>query len=246
MELVAELDGGSGLEEWAVRLSRYYDWLDIPDSPMGKPGPHSLLAACTLQARHGLRVIPHVRLYDVTYTGFKAIAKTLAMTGIRRVVVLRGDPPRRGSRVEDLAPEEAMEILRSKAPQVEVGLLLSMRKEWSMIEERLDQGPDFVLVLHYRAKGWEGMERLAREASRRDVKLIPYLVVTTRRNVSITSRLGNHSLVDESRVPEEAARLGRLVEGILFSAPGDLEALWRIAERLTSKARGKTVGEAEY
>ena len=237
MELVAELDGGSGLEEWAIRLSRYYDWIDIPDSPMGKPGPHSLLAACTLQARHGLRVIPHVRLYDVTYTGFKAIAKTLAMTRIRRVVVLRGDPPRRGSRIEDLAPEEAMEILRSKAPQVEVGLLLSMRKEWSIIEERLDQGPDFVLVLHYRAKGWEGMERLAREASRRGVKLIPYLVITTSRN---------HSLVDESRVPEEAARLGRLVDGILFSAPGDIEALWRIAERLTSKARGKSVSEPEY
>ncbi len=246
MELIAELDGRAGLEEWAVRLSRHYHWIDIPDSPMGKPGPHSLLAACTLHAKHGLKVIPHIRLYDTTYTGFKAIAKTLAMTGIRRVVVLRGDPPRKGSKIEDLTPEDAMEIIRSKAPRVEVGLLLSMRKQWSEIQARLDQRPDFVLVLHYRAKGWEGVERLSREASRRGIRIIPYLVIITGRNRDITSRLGNHSLVAEDVAREEASRLGKLVDGVLFSAPGDLDALERIGIRLTGKAEGGSVSRVEY
>ena len=228
MELIAELDyrgSPDGVARRAIRLAEVYDWLDIPDSPMGVPGPHSLLASCTLSSIHGLRVIAHIRLNDLTYTGFKAVAKTLGATRIRRVVVLRGDPPRRGSRVEDLTPEEALRILKSRAPQVRVGLLLSMRKPWSMILDRLSHRPDFLLILHYRAQGVGGLERLRREASRLGVKLIPYLVLKTPRNRGVIEKLQNHSIVEPGSLVEEAQRLYDLVDGLLVSAPGDPEAL---------------------
>ncbi|MEB3773972.1 MAG: hypothetical protein GSR86_03485 [Desulfurococcales archaeon] len=234
MELIAELDGSRDLRELEEKvnpLKDLYDWIDLPDSPMGSPGPFSILAGCILEERYGVKTIPHLRLADLNMLAVKSIAKTLPLTRIKRLVLLRGDKPRSGSMVEDLTPEEAMAIFRRRNPGIEVGLLLSMRKPWNTILERLEAGPDFILVLNHTMKPLEDLEKLSREARGRGIKVYPYIIVETRRNKELLK--GVRGVIGDSMVYSYISRIKGLVDGLLISSPGDHEYLHYIASQIS-------------
>ena len=228
VELIAELDGSKSMKEFEEKVKavkEYFDWIDIPDSPLGHPGPFSLIASCIIEERYRVKTIPHIRVIDLNETALKSIAKTLPLTRIKRIVLLRGDPPRRGSRIEDLSPDEAMEVFKKRNPGLEVGLLISMNYPWRSIEDRLDRGPEFILVLNHMAKGMQGLVTLAEKAYRRGIMVIPYIVLSTPRNQDVISRLNRSSIIEYNAVGNHVSKLRGMVDGLLLSSPGDYKVL---------------------
>ncbi len=239
VELIAELDPQTALDaEKASLISRLYDWLDVPDSPMGKPSINSLLASCMLSGINGGRVIAHLRVQDLNLLAFKSTIKTLRALGIRKLVVLRGDQPYKGSSLEDVTVEEAVGYIRRQAPGIEVGVLVSARKSRGEVARRLDLRPDFILLLNYRSSG---IEWIAGEARRRGIKVYPYLVVETLRNRGLLARVRRESIVALEDVVDAVRGLAGIVDGVLVSSPGDFEGLLEAGRLLAGLRNASTL-----
>lgn len=239
MELIAELDPVAALDAgMAAQAAGLYDWLDVPDSPMGKPSVNSLLASCMLSGVNDGRVIAHLRVQDINLLAFKSTVKTLRATGIRRLVLLQGDRPYRGSSLGDVSVDEAVRYVRRQVPGLEVGVLVSARKSRGEIEKRLDLEPDFILLLNYRSGG---LEWIAGEARRRGIKVYPYLVVETRRNRELLSRVRRESIVGLEDLPSTVRMLSDLVDGVLVSSPGDFMGLLEAGRLLAGLRNASTL-----
>jgi len=221
MELVAELvppRDPQALIDTARRLALYYDWIDVPDAPLGKPN-YSSPVVSTYLAAHGYRVIAHLRVIDVNIIALKTITKTMGSLGVPRLVYLRGDPPQQGKPVEQITPEEAVAYALTRPEAPDPGLLVSLRKPWSEISRRLSSGARFYLALNYDGSpgAREKLAMIAREA--------PVYVYY------IASR-GDLGEVEEQRVPE---RLTGIIEGlpsgvagIIISYPQDMRVVVRL------------------
>ncbi len=239
MELIAELDPVAALDAgMAAQAAGLYDWLDVPDSPMGKPSVNSLLASCMLSGVNDGRVIAHLRVQDINLLAFKSTVKTLRATGIRRLVLLQGDRPYRGSSLGDVSVDEAVRYVRRQVPGLEVGVLVSARKSRGEIEKRLDLEPDFILLLNYQSGG---LEWIAGEARRRGIKVYPYLVVETRRNRELLSRVRRESIVGLEDLPSTVRMLSDLVDGVLVSSPGDFMGLLEAGRLLAGLRNASTL-----
>ncbi len=239
MELIAELDPMAALDAgMAAQAASLYDWLDVPDSPMGKPSVNSLLASCRLAGVNGGRVIAHLRVQDVNLLAFKSTVKTLRVTGIRRLVLLQGDRPYRGSSVRDISVEEAVRYVRRQAPGLEVGVLVSARKNRGEIEERLGLEPDFILLLNYQSGG---LEWIAGEARRMGIRVYPYLVVETPGNKGLLARVRRESIVGLQDLPATVRALASLVDGVLVSSPGDFRGLLEAGRLLAGLRNASTL-----
>ena len=181
MELIVEYDPPRDrrlLEEGARELASAYDWIDVPDAPLGKPNYNSPVIAAYLAAR-GIRVVAHLRVQDYNVIAFKTITKTLGSLGVERIVFLRGDPPQQGAPVEQVSPEEAVAYALRRPEAPEPGLLLSLRKPLDEIRRRLRAGARFYYVLNH---DWGGgtLEKLAavvEEAHSMGARVYVYLVV---------------------------------------------------------------------
>ncbi|MEB3805897.1 MAG: methylenetetrahydrofolate reductase [Desulfurococcales archaeon] len=215
MELIAELDPPRDkrlLLELASDISRYYDWIDIPDAPLGKPNYNSPVVAAYLRAR-GFRVIAHLRVTDVNTIAIKTITKTIGSLGVERIVYLRGDPPQQGSTVEDMSPEEAVYYARTRPEAPEPGLLLSLRKPWAEIAKRLQVPAGFYLALNYDWRRRSNANLLSMTVDRaHEMGKRVYLYLVAGRD-------------DCSEISSLVVGLEGLIDGIIVSSPMDRECL---------------------
>ncbi len=220
MELIVEYDPPRDkrlLEDGAKKLSSTYDWIDVPDAPLGKPNYNSPVIAAYLAAL-GVRVVAHLRVQDYNVIAFKTITKTLGSLGVRRIVFLRGDPPQQGAPVDQVSPEEAVAYALRRPEAPEPGLLLSLRKPLDEIMKRLNTGASFYYILNH-DWGTGTLEKLAavvEEAHSRGAKVYVYLVVP---------RNGIPRAQDLERLPG--------VDGIIVSWPqAPAEELARLGSRI--------------
>jgi 5,10-methylenetetrahydrofolate reductase len=237
MEIVAEVEptrSREKLEKWIPPLRGVVDWIDIPESPLGVARAHSVAVAHYIEANYGIPSIAHLRTMDLNMTGLKSLVGAAVLLGLRRLVLLRGDPPSEGDYCSSgVEPEEGVEEARRHAlGRVEIGLLVSARRSDEEIKRRLSAGPDFAMILN---ASRERLADIARLAARLDVRVYAYLLVETRRNKWITARLPSHT---PRYTPEEAVaeahRISSLVDGLVLSVPGDYEGMALVAERLKS------------
>ncbi|MCE4618474.1 MAG: methylenetetrahydrofolate reductase [Desulfurococcales archaeon] len=218
MELIAELNPPRDpvrLLEIAERFSEVFDWIDIPDAPLGKPNYNSPVVAAYLVSR-GFRVIAHLRVSDVNTIALKTITKTLGSLGVPRIVYLKGDPPQQGSSVEDFTPEDAVYYARSRPEAPEPGLLLSLRKGIEAIRNRLNVPAGFYFVLNYdweKGSNIELLKNVSALARSMDKKLYAYLIIPG----EICSQPG--------RVSSLTNQVTELVDGIVFSAPHSVDCI---------------------
>jgi len=225
MELVAELVPPRDpqlLLEIARTLARHYDWIDVPDAPLGKPNYSSPIVS-TYLAAHGYKVIAHLRVIDVNVIALKTITKTMGSLGVPRLVYLRGDPPQQGDPVEQVTPEEAVAYALTRPEAPEPGLLVSLRKPWSEIARRLSSRARFYLALNYDGSP-RTREKLARIASEAPVYV--YYIVSH----------SDTREIEEQRIP---ARLTGLIEDmprearrLIISYPQDMRVVARLGELL--------------
>ena len=235
MELWIELEPSFSLEELVGEARRSLgcaDYVDLPDQPLGVKFS-SPIAAAAVSARLGShRVVPHVRTVDVQLHTLKSIVKTLIGVGIRRVVLLRGDPI--GSVAGGVPPEAAlMAVERYRARySLKAGLIISLRKGLQRIRERLSAGPDFALVLNL-SRDNIGVLREASGMTPRE-GFIVYLVVATEKSLQAMSG----KITTLTLTPGEALNLALKaselpgVSGFLISSPRDPEARLKLCEEL--------------
>ena len=229
MELIAELDpprNPQKLLEIASRLARIYDWIDIPDAPLGKPNYNSPVISAYLTAR-GYKVIAHLRTSDVNTIALKTITKTLGALGVEKIVYLKGDPPQQGSSVEDFTPEQAVYYARTRPEAPEPGLLLSLRKPITAIRARLKVPAGFYLVLNYDWENHSTFNLLSRLKSEAPGKRF-YVYAVTRGECTRSSE----------KVVEGAKRLQGVAEGLVVSSPGKPACLYSMGERIREELTG--------
>ena len=205
------------LREAASRLLSCFDAIDIPDQPLGTHYSAPIISAAIARDFGGERAIAHIRTVDYTPNALKSIARSLTALGIRRLVLLRGDPLGSGIGV---TPEGGLELLRSYKVKygVNLGLILSLRKPLEAIAERLSYSPDFALILNLTR---ENIEKLERVKSLGNAKLYPYLVVAPPNSSppgKVTSAM--LSVKEALDLAVEIVERG-LAEGLVVSVPGD-------------------------
>ncbi len=237
MELLAELEPVKEPEKLIERakiLADVYDWIDIPDSPLGIPTINSLLASCSLSMSVTDRIISHIRLIDLNRIAFNSIIKTLTLAPFKRIVFLRGDPPRKKATIiDDIEPEQALSYARKKIKDKEIGLLLSLNKRWSEISKRIKTQPDFTLILNIKNADRELLDKLKKESEKLNIKNYAYIVVETKKNSGLLQNTVNRSSIfTEYEVHENMDRFSGYVDGFLISVPGDFRYLVELGYKL--------------
>jgi hypothetical protein len=205
-------------EQFAV-IKEVSERVHVPDAPMGYPKASSIVIAF-LALAHGLRATVHLRTIDYSYVGFLNQIYGAHLIGIDKVLLLRGDPPYRGSTVSDVSPEEGLRIIRSdeRLSVMKVGFILSLRYPIEKIRERIFFNPDFVLVTH------KSREKLSWLTDSYGGEKIGYLIVSTPRNEELVKKLPQR---------EDICRLEKLAEcieessvyldSLLISCPEDIK-----------------------
>lgn len=198
------------------QVSQYVHFIDIPESPGGRPTAHSI-AVGVLAKRIGLEPIVHFRLLDLNMTAFKSLLGAARLLDIGHVVMLQGDPPLEGAAVRDVATEAAVDL--AKKMGLKAGALLSLRRDY---RKRLEIGADFYLALHFREP-----------AQLEDLPPVvyPYVIIGTDKNVELLGKLGQPYFTPQEAV-EVIERMRGLVPGAVISAPGDFGALLQVLSRI--------------
>ncbi len=226
MEVIAEIEPTRAYEKLIKFINvvkGLANWVDVPEAPLGKSRALSLAVSIVVQKDFGIPAIAHVRVQDHNRIGLRNILGATRIGGIRRVVLLRGDPVET-ERCNSRSPEEVIKDLREENPKAEVGLLLSVRKDPKEIMRRLRSGADFYLVLN--SRGPEDLIPYISEAERLGSRLIPYILVETSKNHELLSNsLPNAPRFKISTLEEVLEKYGSLVDSVLISVPGDLEGM---------------------
>lgn len=227
MELIYEIEPVGDREEFLYRLRALkglVDWVDVPDSPMGKPSQFSSIVSCLIRYLEGMDVIAHIRTIDLSSVALKSVLKSLTLCGVGRVVFVRGDLVPGATVVKDVEPENAVAIARQYSPGISPGLTLSLRKELEIILERVKLRADFYLVLNLNKQTVEKLVKVSREARRVGVKIYPYLVLATESNYDTLAKLlGPSKLLKRDEALYIASTCADLVDGFLISSPLDFK-----------------------
>ena len=205
------------LQEASSKLLTCFDAVDVPDQPLGTHYSAPIISAAIARDFGGGRVIAHIRTVDHTPNALKSMARSLIALGVKKLVLLRGDPLGGGVGV---APEDGLELLRPYRAKygVSLGLIISLRKPLDAIAERLSHSPDFALILNLTR---ESIGKLGKVRELGGARLYPYLVIAPRSG----SALGRVSSVTLSvgeavNLAVEVVERG-LAEGFIVSVPGD-------------------------
>ena len=238
MELLFEIEPVSRRDKLVGRvraLEGLVDWLDIPDSPMGRSRFFSPLASCIAKNVSHVKVVAHLRVIDVSRVALESILKGLELCNVERIAFVRGDLVEGSTAVRDVEPEDAVKLAKSTT-KLEAGLTISLRKPIEDIEKRLSSGADFYLVLNLNRDTIEKLEAIERVSRKLGVKLYPYVVLLTEANRSKLLGILERWKLHE---PEEALKLveasNDIVDGVLISSPGDFQGGLRFVERLRKR-----------
>ncbi len=237
MELLYEISPVRSREELLARvraLRELVDWVDVPDSPMGRPSQSSPVVSCLIKSLEGVGVIAHVRTVDLSRIALVSTVRSLAVCGVERLVFVRGDVVRGSSVVKDVEPEEAVNLVRELNLGVSPGLTLSLRKDVAEISGRVrGSRADFYLVLNLSRETADKLEEVSRTVRSANARLYPYLVVAKGEGYEALERLlGEGRVLTEKGALEIAADCAHLVDGFLVSSPLDFEGGLSFLKRL--------------
>ncbi|HIP65532.1 MAG TPA: hypothetical protein EYH08_03285 [Pyrodictium sp.] len=221
------------LEERLEKIKAYrVDALDIPDAPLGVPKAFAPLIACYIQATYKIKAIPHLRLLDVNTNALLNVVGGLLLCGIDSFVILRGDRPKYGNPVEELNTDDALQVVRGKyGDRVNIGCLVSLRKNVDEIIKRIEKDYDFFLLLRAFGENLEKIKVLRRV--RTDAKLVAYVIVCENENCRrLRDLLEGQPIVNVEHLHAHLDRLIEYVDGILLSSPGSLDTIVKTLELL--------------
>ncbi|MGC8566715.1 MAG: hypothetical protein C0171_06985 [Caldisphaera sp.] len=227
-EIISELVPTKNKEKlinYARKLIELSNTIDIPDGPLGLPSPSSPILSCIIKENINYAdIITHIRLLDINSLNLLNIMFGLKMSGINKILLVRGDPPSIGKKIDDISPEEGISIIRSNIDGIEGGLLLNLNKPSEEIEKRVNIKASFYLI----TRPWNSdkLERISKSIKRNGSKLYIYFVILSDSNKEFLLRyLPSEELIKVNKIKEAIDTIGSFVDGILFSSPNDFNSL---------------------
>jgi len=190
------------------------DFISIPDSPFGRPAPSSF-ALATLLKLIGVEAVPHYRLIDRNELALLSEMIGISELGIRRVLLVRGDPPEVG-RPTGLDPVRAITLIKEREVPLELGVASSLRPN-DRLKMKLEAGADFVITQPIQRV--EEVRPLAEFLG--DIPLYTMLMLTLNEldeSVLRAIKIEKVLEVDYGALLDELRESG-LVKGVLISSP---------------------------
>jgi len=238
MRLIAELEPTRNHDKLLKMVSvlvEYYNAIDIPEAPMGRPLASAAVLASYIKCRWDVDVIPHLRIVDVNKTSLISIIGGLKAVGVRETVLLKGDKPWEGVIVGDVATvEEAAAYVKARVSKPPLlGAMLSLRYGFSDIASRLTSPLDFFLVLRP-THDLQKLRDVSRRAKSLGKRLYAYIITALDKDgkARLQSMLGDQPvyLVDEALSVIEL--LKDSVDGVIVSSPGSVDAIRALGEKM--------------
>ncbi len=218
------------IERLVPRLRGLVEAFDLPENPLGLPMPSSIPLSVFLSLGYGVSVIPHVRLLDHNELGLISLVQGLWLAGIDKVLLTMGDTPGIGRALCGWGrSEEAVKWIKRYEPGMKVGLIISLNYSFDRITERLGSQADFFYVMYLSGKTMKKYEEVVREARRFGKKIMPYLIIRTKRNREVVEHLGQPYINIEDLEVWVAMLRGK-ADAIILSVPGDHQGLVEAVE----------------
>lgn len=211
--------------ELAKSLVEFSDIIDIPEAPLGFSSPSSPILSCIIkESIKEANIITHLRLYDINRLALINTIMGLRISGINDVLLLRGDQPKIGRKVEEITPDEGIPLLRQHFKRLNVGLLINLNKDLKEIEERIKLRASFYLITRpWYSKKLGSVSRMIRK---NNSKLYIYFVILTEKNREFLSRLiPKEEIVKIEELEERIEVVKEYIDGIVFSSPKDYHSL---------------------
>ncbi|MET1160078.1 MAG: 5,10-methylenetetrahydrofolate reductase [Thermoprotei archaeon] len=206
------------VDEIVSRGKDFFKYYTIPEGPGGYPGIFSVATAMYIKLRYGYRVLPHIRLYDINRLALLSIANAVKEYRLDGLVLLRGDKPWKGSIVNDISSEEALQLLRKKGYGFPIGMILSLNYSLDDIVKRLELRADFYHVINYGTGREELLSRVYREAKKWGVKLYTFILLGLRENEELFKKLGQPYIKPEE-LRDQLVLLSSISDGVVLSSP---------------------------
>ncbi len=223
-ELTPRLKDEDFINKLVLSTLDYIDGYDIPESPLAMPAPNSALSALYIRLKFNVDVIPHIRLYDINKIALLSITYGLTVFGINKVVLTRGDKPKDAVIVDELRTEDAVELLKSRNPKLKVGSIISLRYSLEDILKRLNSAADFFLILRFSNEYMDKYEELVKLSRKLGKELYVYVIIATKRNLSIINRIGQPYIKFEN-LDSFLSTYHDVLNNIIVSIPGDHESV---------------------
>ncbi|PMP90741.1 MAG: hypothetical protein C0171_04420 [Caldisphaera sp.] len=227
-DIIAELTPYSNKEKllrYAKDLIEYSDIIDIPDAPLGMPSPSSSIISCLVKDKFdSANIITNLRLLDINRLNLINTITALKMNQINNFLLVRGDLPQVGNKIDDITPDEAIDVIRSKYIDTNLGLLLNLNKPIREINDRIERRASFYLI----TRPWfsEKLEDVSKKVKGQRSKLYLYFVLITEKNREfLLKHLPIEELIQIEKLEEAIQKVESYVDGILFSSPMDHEGL---------------------
>lgn len=204
----------------AINALESFDGFNIPDNPLGYPTmPPELIGYIIRQKFPEKDIIINQRLKDINELKVRSII-TASKAINASIIFTQGDTPKFGKEFNEVSSSYAMKLAIHRG--VESGLILSFKKPLNEILQRMQLKSNIFLVINMDNPSI--MENL--DTSR----LIPYIIVKTKKNANILNKI-NQTSVD---LEDLAIYMGTFnkyrLKGVLFSVPGDNETLENIRD----------------
>lgn len=222
MRIYAEIYPSRHLENVRENLQKLkdFDGFNIPDNPLGYPTmPPELIGYMIRETYRHKEIIMNQRLKDINELKLRSMI-TAAKAINASVIFTQGDKPRFGNEFNGIGSIDAMKLAIRRG--VESGVILSFRKSLDDIKTRMKTGADIFLVVNFGEVSI--LDKVKTE------KLIPYIIVKTKKNGEIVDRINQPSV----ELGELHLFINKLKDynfrGFLFSVPGDTGTLIYIKE----------------
>ncbi len=226
MELIAEVTPSPKESFWRKieYLRGYVDMIDIPESPLGVPKPNSITVSSIIAVRYGIPVIAHIRLRDVNRVSLLSLCQAAKLAGVSGVLLTRGEGVDESF---SMTTEDAARIIRrdpSCGRSFRLGSVLSFRYPLGKVVERVKEDFDFFLGILPGGGDPSVVGEIQPFISGVGKKIYIYVIVKTAKNRDIVEGL-KQLYVDLDRVSEVPDYIGRYVDGLIVSCPGDWRGL---------------------
>jgi len=257
MKIMYEFIPKANFLDLAEEIKDLVDGFNITDSAGGIPAPSATAVACAIKIKYPQKII--IPMLITNYKGpveIAAAASACEALDIYGMVPDPGDAPkygypirtRRDGTCEMLSDKEEIERFRRatgpaeevrdflrnivKIKKLKLGCLLTSRRPTEEAVARIRDAWDFCLFLRLEKASLPKLKELALECRNLGKPIYPYFVVETPRNKKILERIGWPSTTILEKAEEFLAELQGVVDGIISTCLGDIEADKKLLDKL--------------
>lgn len=222
MKIYAEVYPSKNLDAIKSTIQRMdaFDGFNIPDNPLGYPTMPPELVGYIIRERFPNKdIIINQRLKDINELKMRSIIVAAGAINAS-IIFTQGDKPRYGMEYNSIDSARAMKLAIHRG--ISSGLILSFRRPLREILERLQLCANIFLVVNF--------ENISILEHMETSRLIPYIIVKTGKNKNIIEKI-NQPYVDLDELYIYMGQFRKFnLNGVLFSVPGDNDALLNIKD----------------